>query len=467
MILRRSSLAELEPAQRALAEGRYDVAFTLLENAARRPRPPAAQAQYWLHLAAVYALYGEEGLENGGPALKSAVGCDPNLVEHPLYQALFWEFAAYRGGGVSDVKRGLRLATTGDNPIAVYHASSALLAVGAAKSSARRLEALDEASLPAYLVWRRWSLLGQSYETLGDWDAAAAAYLRAVEAAPAEERDAELVSHASCLLELGNTADVIATLARVEEDRLGPDDRATMRYVEGRAHLDAGNPNRAVELFVHARSLDPVEVPTFSLAYAMGQALSAIGRFDEAVAALREAIEVAPADHRAYAQHEAAFALSESDHLSEAEAMLEEVVSDPAYPHRPEAVADLADVRLKMGEFDSAESLAEQALEMGATATGCLVLGSLAFEYYRLDDAVRWFEQAISASSIGDASWLAAHQVLADVYAQKGESSAERVLHHAVAALEHTEPGSEWRLPLQRHVEWARAALGGHDRVLN
>jgi tetratricopeptide (TPR) repeat protein len=147
--------------------------------------------------------------------------------------------------------------------------------------------------------------------------------------------------------------------------------------------------------------------------------------------------------------------------------MLEEVVSDPAYPHRPDAVADLADVRLKMGEYESAQALAEQALEMGATAAGCLVLGSLAFEYYRLDEAIGWFEQAIGASTAGDSSWLAAHQVLADVYAQRGESSAERVLHHALAALEHTDAGSEWRLPLQRHADWARAALGGNDRVLN
>jgi tetratricopeptide (TPR) repeat protein len=467
VIFRRTALAELEPAQRALAEGRYEVAFTLLENAAKRPRSPAAQAQYWLHLAAVYALYGDEGLESGGPALKAAVACDPNLVEHPLYQALFWEFAAYRGGAVSDVKRGLRLVSDTDQPIAGYHASAALLAVGAAKSAVRRLEAVDPGTLPIYLVWRRWSLLGQAYETLGDWEAAASSYLQAMHQAPRDERDAECVSYASCLLELGRTADVIAALAGVDEHRLGGEDRATMRYVEGRAHLDAGNPNRAVELFTLARTLDPDTTPTFSLAYATGQALSAVGRYVDAVAALREAIAVAPADHRAYAQHEAAYALSESDRLVEAEALLEDVVSDPAYPHRPDAVADLADVRLKMGEYESAESLAHQALDMGATPTACLVLGTLAFEYYRLDDAVGWFEQAISASGVGDPVWLAAHQVLADVFAQRGEGSAERVLHHALTALEHTDAGSEWRLPLLRHVQWARALLGGHDRVLN
>lgn len=467
MIFRRSPLAELEPAQRALAEGRYDVAFTLLENAARRPRNPAAQAQYWLHLAAVYALYGDDGLENGGPALKEAVACDPNLVEDPLYQALFWEFAAYRGGAVSDVKRGLRLTVKDEHPIAAYHAAAALLAVGAAKSAARRLESIDPESLPAYLIWRRWSLLGQAYETLGDWESAADRYGEAVALAPDEERDPERIGHASCLLELGRIDEVIAELGSVDDARLGPADRGTLHYVLGRAHLEAGNPNLAVELFARASAAEPDAPVSFSLSYATGQALAAIGRFDEAVTALHEAIEVAPAGHRAYAQHEAAYALTESDRLGEAEGMLEDVVSDPAYPHRADAVADLADVRLKLGEYESAEALAEQALEMGATGTSCLVLGNLAFEYYRLDDAVRWFEQAISASAAGDGIWLAAHQILTDVYAQMGEAYAERVLRHALAALEYTDAASEWRLPLEKHVAWARSVLGGHDRVLN
>jgi tetratricopeptide (TPR) repeat protein len=467
MIFRRSALTELEPAQRALAEGRYEVAFALLESAAKRPRPAAAQAQYWLHLAAVYALYGDDGLETGGPALKAAVGCDPNLVADPLYQALFWEFAAYRGGGVTDIKRGLRLAQTAEHPVAAYHASAALLAVGAAKSAARRLEALDPTALPAYLVWRRWSLLGQANETLGAWEAAADAYWQAARLAPVEERDTELLSHASCLLELGRTGDVLSVLVDVDEAKLSSDDRATLRYLEGRAQLDAGNPNRAVELFAQAKSLETDGEPSFSLAYATGQALNVVGEYAEAIAALQEALDAASAEHRAYAQHEMAYALTEADRLGEAEAALEEVVSDPTYPHRPEAVADLADVRLKRGEYESAEVLAEQALEMGATANACLVLGTLAFEYYRLDDAIRWFEQAISASTVGDSAWLSAHQVLADVYAQRGEVSAERVLRHALAALEHTDGGSEWRLPLQRHVAWARGVLGGHDRLLN
>ncbi len=467
VIFRRSPLAELEGAHRALAEGRYETAFALLESAAKRPRARAAQARYWLHLAAVYALYGSDGLENGAPALKAAVVTDPNLAADPLYQALFWEFAAHRGGAVSDVKRGLRLAAVDAEPLAAYHASAALLNVGAAKSALRKLEGIDPESLPTYLVWRRWSLLGQAHEALGDWDAAVLAYGRAVSMATGPERSVELLSLATCLLELGRSDEVLDVVSGVDQQVLAPEDQATLHYVEGRAHLDAGNPNLALERFALARTLDVDDGDAFSLDYATGQALTAIGRYREAVSVLRRAIEVAPADHRAYAQHEAAFALTESDQLAEADTILGDVVSDPAYPHRAEAVADLADVRFKLGEYEAAEALAEQALDMGATASACLVRGNLAYEYYRLDEAISWFEKAIGACANGDPVWLAAHQVLADVFAQRGESGAERVLHHARSALEYTDVASEWRLPLEQHVAWARGVLGGHDRLLN
>lgn len=458
----------LEPAHSALAEGRYEAAFAMLEGAARRHGARAAGARYWLHLAACYALYGSEGLEGGVPALRAAVAADPNLGDDPLYQALYWEFEAYRGGAASDVKRGLRTRGSAEAPpVAAYHAAAALLTVGAAKSALRRLEALDPAALPAYLGWRHASLVGQAQEEMGEWVEAAAAYAAAAAAAPAAEREPERLAYASCLLELGRAGEVLAVLDEVDESGLDDADRAMMRYVEGRAHLDAGNPNRALGLFVEARALEDGAEPGFSLAYATGQALVALQRYDVAVVALREAIEVAPSDHRAYAQHEAAVALLESERYDEAEELLESVVSDPQYPHRGEALADLADVRLRSGDFDVAQAHAEQALELGATAPACLVLGGLAFEYFHLDEAVRWYEQALAASQVGDPTWVAAHQMLADVHAQRGEGAADRVLRHATAALEHTDAGSEWRLPLERHVGWARALLGGHDRVLN
>ncbi|MFO8151246.1 MAG: hypothetical protein R6T93_13260, partial [Trueperaceae bacterium] len=244
----------LELAHSALAEGRYEAAFATLEGAARRQRVRAVQARYWLHLAACYALYGLDGLENGVPALKAAVAAEPQMVSDPLYQALYWEFDAYRGASASEVKRGLRAIPGDMPPIAAYHAGAALLAVGASKSALRRLEPLRDDALPTYLVWRRWSLLGQAQEALGEWSSAAIAYGAAVDGAPASERGPELLAYASCLLELGRIDEVLAVLGDVNEEALDEVDVGLMRYVEGRAQLEAGNPNRAHELFVEARA---------------------------------------------------------------------------------------------------------------------------------------------------------------------------------------------------------------------
>ena len=473
MLFRRSRteegprLSELEPAHQALAEGRYDMAFALLESAARRPWGRPTQSMYWLHLAAVYALYGTEGLDNGLFALRNAVSASAKTVQRPLYQALYWEFAAYRGDPAVDIKRGVRNIPPLNDPVASYHAASALCTAGALKTASRYLMDLEDDSLPLYLVWRRWSLLGQAQERLGRYREAADAFRKAVEGSSGNEQAAEQLSLANCLLELDDPDSARSLLDRVDEQLLVQDERAFMRYLEGRAELELDNPNRALALFQEAQALDGDEASSFNLVYALGQCLVALGRFDEASGVLIHAVESAPVEHRPFAQHEYAYALIESERLQEAERQLEEVLADPSYPHRAEAFADLADVLVKGGDFDRAQAVAEQALDMGATAPACLTLGSIAYEYFRLDEAIGWYEQTVSASQPGSPTWVNAQQLLADVYAQRGPEVAEQLLLHARAALEHTVVHSEWYLPLQEYLARAQAWLGGHDRMLN
>ncbi len=482
MLFRRQRPADLESARQALAEGQYDVAFAMLERALRRGPNRHALGATWLQLAALYALYGEDGLENGQPALRNAVTSDPNLASHPLYRALYWEFAAYRGASVGDVKRGLRgkgaaegesqgPTTTPDpelNAVAAYHAAAALFAVDAARSSAARLGEIEEGELPAYLEWRRWSLLGQCAELMGEWEDAANAFERAVALAPALEAGAERLSLAGALVELLRTDEALAQLEQVEDDTLGPDERAVHRYLLGRCHLELDNPNLALELLEQAAQLDDHEGGhSYSVSFATAQALAALGRSAEAATAYQHALQLAPAEHRAFTQHEAAFAMIESDRLEQAEHLLSEVVTDPSYSYRGEALADLADVYLRRGDLDGAANLAQQALELGATAPACITLGSVAFEYFRLEEATSWYEQAASASQPGDPFWVAAQQMLADVYSQMGHEYAPRLLQHAKAALDYTEPGSEWYIPLKQYVDDAKLRLGGFERVLN
>ncbi|MEJ2288974.1 MAG: tetratricopeptide repeat protein, partial [Deinococcales bacterium] len=470
-MFRRSRNVDLEPAQRALAQGQYDVAFALLEYAARRPYGRGAQGQYWLHLAAVYALYADDGVENGLPALKQAVAVDPGLAEHPLYRALYWEFAAYRGGSVGDVKRGVRQVPASADPTAGYHAASALLAAGAPKSAAKRLTHLDEEAVPAYLVWRRWSLLGQCREGLGDWSGAAQAFARAVELAPEAECEPERLSLAGALLELGEPQEALRELERVDEEALRPDERVMLRYLSGRAQLEHGNPNLALGLLREAVALaaggpgaDPIQ--TFQTALALAQTYVALNRSQDAGRWFSQALDVAPAEDRPYVQHEAAYALIESERLTAAEEMLAEVVSDPTYPHRAEALADLADTRLKMGEFDAAEVLAQQALEMGATAAACLCLGNVAYEYFRLDDAISWFEQAVSASQPGDPVWVGEWGVADEELFRRAHrelaATGDQPLFQLIFTTTHHAP---FDIPPDR-IEAAHAGESKHDRAV-
>jgi tetratricopeptide (TPR) repeat protein len=462
-----------------LAEGQYDVAFDVLEGALRRAPGRHALGATWLQLAAIYALYGEDGLENGPPALRNAVTADPNLAAHPLYRALYWEFAAYRGATVAEVKRGLRGPGPKPRPaggatedeltaVAGYHAAAALFYVDAARSAAATLGKINDGALPTYLEWRRWSLLGQCAELMGDWDGAASAFKRAVAQAPRQEQGAERLSLAGALVELMRTDEAQAELEQVDDAALSLEERAVHRYLLGRSHLELDNPNRALELLKEAAELDDQEGgASYSVTFATAQALAALGRTPEAAAAFQQALQLAPAEHRAFTQHEAAFALIEAGQLADAEGLLGEVVTDPSYSHRGEALADLADLNLRRGELDAAAELAQQALELGATASACITLGSVAFEYFRLDEATSWYEQAVSASLVGDPFWVAAQQMLADVYAQMGDAYAPHLLQHAKAALDYTENASEWYIPLRQYVDAARRRLGGFERVLN
>src|SRR5690606_36119784 len=276
--------------------------------------------------------------------LRSAVTSDASLATNPLYRALFWEFAAYTGGSVGDVKRGLKDVDE-TNAVSTYHATIAVLAVDAPNRCRRQLAALREAQLPVYLRWRRWSLLGQCREAMGEWEGATEAFTCAVDAAPPAEKEPERLSLAGALVELGRTEEAVACLNAVEEERLRPEELAVHRYLLGRAHLELGNPNRALALLTEARAAgqdsDGPADPSYSVTFATGQALSSLGRNREALAEFGRALELAPAEHRAYTQHEAAYAMIECDELDGAGALLSEVVSDPSYPHRGEALADL------------------------------------------------------------------------------------------------------------------------------
>ena len=462
-------LSDLEPVRQALAQGRYDAAFALLEGAVRRRRRRRSRAIYRLHLAGLYALYGDEGLEEGSLALRSAVETDPAITELGLYQALYWEFGALGGESARAVKRGLKGVRDSGDAEALYHAASALYAAGALEDALHYLAELEESELPGYLGWRRWSLVGLIEEQLGRLEGAAVAFERSVQLASGTDQQLERLALAGCLIEMRRGEAALLVLGGVDESLLElEDDLAHLRYLAGRAEFERGNPNRAIELLAEAGNLTSTEgEQLYAVQLAQGQVMLSLGNYREAAELFESAADNAAEDQVSYALHEWSLALMEAGDLDAAEDHLEEVVADLAYAYRADALADLAEVLFKLGNFDRAEVLATQALELGATAAACFTLGSIAYEYFRLDEAVTWFERAASASEPGEPVWVLAQQLLADVFAQKGPEMAERLATHARAALAYTDPTNEWFLPLKSYLESAEQHLGGHRRVVN
>lgn len=462
-------LSELVPVREALAQGRYDAAFDLLERAAMRPRRRRTKALYRVHLAGLYALYGDEGLEPGSRMLDSALSLAPDLTEEPLYRALYWEFRAVAGEEEAVVKREAVPLLDAADAEARYHAASALYTVGALEEAVSGLTRLSDEELPDHLAWRRWSLLGLARDELGQLEEAILAFERSVALANAGDEQLERLTLAGCLLELRRGEEALAVLSGVDEELLESDeDLYQLRYLAGRAELDRGNPNLALAYLEEARTLLGEEADLdYPLLLAEGQVLAGLGRFDEAAEKFRSAASGGPPEGLSYALHEWALALLDAGDLEGAKEQLERVLEDREYFHIAEATADLAEVELKLGSFDRAEELAQKALEDGAVAAACLTLGSIAYEYYRLEEAVTWFERAASATEQGDPVWVLSQQLLADVFAQMGPSAAERLVVHARAALAYTDASNEWYLPLRDHLETAERHLGGHDRVIN
>ncbi len=459
---------DVAPAHRALAEGRFETALTLLEGATRRQRRRSSQAQIKLYLAATYALRGPGGSKWGAQTLREAAEVDSDVTQLALYRALYWEFAAYRGDAAADVRKGALAAARFGDPFAVYHAASALFAIRAYRRAARLLKKLEPLDLPDYLRWRYWSLLGKSCSASDRLDEAADAFRCAVSLAVGEEKHHERLHLTGTLLELHRPEEALRTLSKIDVNELEPGERLLRVYFEGRAQLLLGNPNLALEHLQQASALeDAAGQPSYTSKLALAQCYGALGRFPQAISSYRQAAELAPKKQRAWTLHEYALLLTEAERLPSARDLLFETLRAEGYAYRAEVYADLAEVEYKLANLSNAAEHALRALDLGAVGSACLTLGSIAYEYYHLDDAVGWFEKAVAACREGETDWLHAQQMLADIFVQQGFARPERVVFHAELALKYLQEGDEWALILHGYVKQARELLGGHSRRFN
>jgi tetratricopeptide (TPR) repeat protein len=462
----------------ALAEGDYEAAFIVLDAAlAEADRP--GRARICLYLASVHALYGDAATTQVAEALRQARTLDAGVRTVPLYLALSAELDA-RTRGPDAALPGPEVREAAD-PVARFHAVCAL-ALAEQPQAALDLQ-LASSELPPHLRWRLRSWQADAQEGLGHTVDAIHLYGEAAHLAGGMDRAVMLQEQAALLLQNGQPAEAKGALDRARllygapvagaAVSAQPDDEglnlATWHYLRAQALLHLEQPEAAFEMIREAARLEQEHGdPSYGVALVRGQVLSHLGRPEEAIAAFEAALALADEGDRPYANHELGVVLLDLDRPLEARERLEAALNTPDYPYQPEVLADIAECDYRLGRMPEAQLAAEQALAQGAVVPASLVLGSVALDYFQLDDALEHYERVIREAAPDSRDWVTGHQMAADVMAQQGFPNPAAAVAHAQQALKHTPESDDWFVTLQDHLGKAQALMGQQDgRMLN
>ncbi|WP_027481460.1 tetratricopeptide repeat protein [Deinococcus pimensis] len=460
----------------ALEQEDFDAAYGILDGAFGEATR-AQRGALALLGASVTSLYGDGGVDDTRKALRDAVTLDPHLREDRLYRAVLAELTARdepsRG---ADLARGaltapLRLGLPDEEAVARFHAMVALAL------SDQPVEALDvapaSADLPAHLRWRLRSWQADCEEQLGHHEDAANLYAEAAHLAVGESRAIMRQEQAAVLLQLERHQEALDLLdrARQESGAAGPDDElnlANWHYLRAQAELGLGQDEQALTSIRAASRLErEAGDPSYGVELVWGQVLVARAEMEEAVTHFERALELARPQDRPYALHELGVAYLDMDKPVEARDRLQEVLAHDEYPFLPEVYADLGEAEYRLGRLQEAEQNAQYALSQGATVPASLVLGSVALDYYHLDEALEHYERVIREAAPGTRDWVTGHQMAADILAQQGFRDPAGIYSHASQAIEHTERSDEWYATLSDLMRRAEREMKGGNRTLN
>lgn len=464
---------ELPSVNAALANGDTEKATGILEQLATRRGARRNRALAWLQLASLRLMSGSDPLESSREALMQALRLHAAVAREPLCQGVHWELRALEGARAREVRAGLRQLRQCRDGTAHYHAANAQLMIGSRTGALLHLRLALESGIPDHVRWRCHSLAGYVREQQGDFERAVTECEASVRFSSGMDRQLERLALAANLIEIREARRAVHVLAEVDDSLLPePYDHVHKAHLRGRAEADLGNPGIALECYRRARLLLAEAGPDLAydeigLVLAQAQLLVDIGEFDAGIAAYREVVTLVDEGSASQYRHELAVALVDAGQQEAAQVELEAVLLDEGYAYRAEVLAELADMAFRQGDNDRAERLARRALGVRPVAPAYLCLGSIAYDYFRLNEAVSWFEQALEVSAEGDSWWVAAQQLLADVFSQMGPERADRLLQHASTALRYTDRRNDWYLPLRAHQETAQRTLAQRQRIVN
>ncbi len=470
----------------ALAQDQYELGQKLLSDAHDRSLIPRTRARLTLYLLSVLSLYapGDSpenflGLhEEMQAGLQEALQDDPRLSADGLYQALRAEAQARQlGPQAAPPSDEARHALGPDGPLARYHSVCALSLQGRYPEIAAIAPAI--ADLPQHLRWRLRQWQARAEEAQDNLPAATHLYADAAHLTHGINRAAMLQEEAALYFQQGQFEVSKSRLAQAkalypkmllagdEEGNLG---LATWHYLQAQVDLATDELDSALHNIEQAAQLEQRHVdPSYGVALVWGQILSTRGQTEEALTQFQRALSIASAEDQPYAHHELGVAFLDLDRPLEAREHLEAALQTPHYPFGAEVLADLAESDYRLGHLKEAQEEAENALQQGASVPARLVLGSIAMEYYHLDEALEHYQRVAQEAAPASRDWLTAHQMAADILAQQGYPDAAAAYAHAQQALEHTDPSDDWHATLEDHLQKAGALIGKEvdGRTLN
>jgi tetratricopeptide (TPR) repeat protein len=439
----------------ALHQGDYDTAIERLTRKALFGRKEEAKEALLL-LAEVHSLYGEEGLEKAHRALEEAYELG-ELEYSPLYRALLGELLALEGRPEREV---LPLFLPTEDPRARYHQAQALFYLGRFEEVLNTLRP----GLPAFLAWRAEGLKGRALERLGRHREAALAYERGAGLALGLERYWLLLDAAAMWLEAGEGERALMALEEAKAvvgEGEGAEDAATRHYLLARAHLLLGNPNRALE---EARRALEKEEESGHQAYGTpmvaAQALSQLGRYQEAMEAYEEALLAGGGGGAALRPPRDGGGGPGPGGLSGGGRVPEGASAGGGLPlPGPGPGRTWRRPSTARGGTRKQRRWPGRPCALGAEASGELILGHIAYDLMHLEEALAHYRQAAEQAEEGSREWVGAQEMVVDTLAQLGYRSPEEILARTEAVLPYVHPADEWHQALLAYKERAEALL--------
>lgn len=465
---------------RLLSQEQFEEGFKLLEHAySKANQKDRSTLILWgVH---VHSLYGEVQVKEGLSLLHTLGELDPPYTQNPLFKAIETELLSYLLNHPTDFahvkKTGEELLETllplfaEENALVHYHATVALTLLDNPKALLS-WQQLDWPHLPTHLQWRYFTWLGTSYTQADELEEALNAFDKALQNSPFTHHVALLCEKAAVAISLTQfeLSEQLLTQA-FELLPKSPYLEPQWHYLKAQSQMGLRNPETAL---THIERADQLEAEQHQELYATkllhGQIWVHLSEPIKAIPYFQRASEIAEPTDRAFALHELGVACLDADQVIEAREQLQRALETPDYPFFAEVHADLAECEYRLGKAHEAEVLANQALEMGAIVTASLVLGTIAMDYYHLEEALEHYARAIDATTPESGhEWVLGHQMSADILVQLGFKEPARILFHAEQALQHMDGADEWQHTLKNYAEKAREMLSDkpNKRTLN